>query len=239
MSSSGRSKALLRHDDLPLPVELHAIRGARRLRLRLDETRGLLKLTGPAGMNRELALQWAAEQHAWVERQIAAMPTAEPFVPGARIPLDGADVELAWDAAAPRTPRLDADRLACGGPRDGFARRIELFLKRLALDTLSKETAEMAARAGLAPSSVAVGDAGTRWGSCSASGRIRYSWRLILAPAAARRYVVAHEVAHLRHMDHGPGFKALERQLFGADTGEARLLLRAVGPRLRRVGRRD
>ena len=86
-------------------------------------------------------------------------------------------------------------------------------------------------------SSVSVGDAGTRWGSCSASGSIRYSWRLILASAEVRRYVVAHEVAHLVHMDHGTKFKALERKLFEGDVDAARLLLGRIGSRLKRIGR--
>src|SRR5205085_12520045 len=106
-----------------------------------------------------------------------------------------------------------------------------------ALDTLSKETSEAAGRAGVTLKAVAVGDANTRWGSCSSTGRIRYSWRLILAPPEVRRYVVAHEVAHLVHMDHGPKFKALERRLFGAGLAEAKAALRRIGPRLRRIGR--
>jgi predicted metal-dependent hydrolase len=237
MSSTGRSEALFRHDDLPLPVEIRGIRGARRLRLRLDERRGVLKLTGPLRMSRKAALAWAAGQREWVEAQVGAMLPPEPFVPGARIPIEGADVELVCHPPAPRTPRLQAGRLVCGGPSEGFARRIELFLKRHALDILSRETAECADRAGLSVRSVGVGDADTRWGSCTSAARIRYSWRLILAPPEARRYVVAHEVAHLVHLNHGPGFKALERNLFGGDPSAARLLLRRVGPRLKRIGR--
>ncbi len=237
MSSTGRSSALLHHDDLPLPVEIRPIPGARRLRLRLDERRSVLKLTGPLRMNRKLALDWAARQREWVEAQLGARLADEPFMPGALIPLMGEEVVLDWAEGLPRTPRLDQGRLSCGGPREGFARRIESFLKRLALDTLSLETREIAAAAGLAVRSVAVGDADTRWGSCSSSARIRYSWRLILAPPKARRYVVAHEVAHLRHLDHGPQFKALERELFGGEPAQARLLLRRSGPRLKRIGR--
>ncbi|HJR83675.1 MAG TPA: SprT family zinc-dependent metalloprotease [Sphingomicrobium sp.] len=237
MSSTKRSEALFRHDDLPLPVEIRGIRGAKRLRLRLDEKRGLLKLTGPLRMSRKAALDWAAQQREWVEVQVGAMEPGEPFVPGARIPFEGGDVELVWDRHAPRTPRLDEERLVCGGPSEGFARRIELFLKRRALEALSGDTAEIAGRAGVSVRSVSVGDADTRWGSCSSTGRIRYSWRLILAPPAVRRYVVAHEVAHMRHMDHGPRFKALERELFGGDCDAARLLLRRLGRRLKRVGR--
>jgi predicted metal-dependent hydrolase len=165
------------------------------------------------------------------------MAPGEPFLPGARIPLEGSEVELVWDERSRRIPRLEDDRLVCGGPLEGFARRIELFLKRRALETLSRDTAEIAERAGVSVRSVSVGDADTRWGSCSSSGRIRYSWRLILAPPEVRHYVAAHEVAHMRHMDHGPQFKALERDLFGGDSNAARLLLRRLGGRLRRVGR--
>ena len=237
MSSTARSEALFRHEHLPLPVEIRGVRGARRMRLRLDEKRGVLKLTGPLRMNRKVALDWAAEQREWVEAQIGSMLPPEPFVPDATIPLEGRTVRLAWDVATSRTPKLDDDRLVCGGPQDGFARRIEAFLKRRALDALSVETAEIAQRAGVTLRAVTVGDADTRWGSCSSSGRIRYSWRLILAPPEVRRYVVAHEVSHLVHMDHGPKFKALERELFEGDADAARLLLRRIGNRLKRIGR--
>jgi predicted metal-dependent hydrolase len=237
MSSTGRSEALFQHEDLPLPVEIRGVRGAKRMRLRLDEKSGVLKLTGPLRMNRKAALDWAAEQRGWVETQVGAMLPAEPFVPGAVIPVEGVDVLLRWSELAPRTPRFDAGCLTCGGPQEGFARRIESYLKRRALDLLSSETAEAAKRALVALRSVSVGDAGTRWGSCSSSGRIRYSWRLILAPPEVRRYVVAHEVAHLVHMDHGPKFKALEHRLFEGDADAARLLLRRVGGRLKRIGR--
>jgi predicted metal-dependent hydrolase len=114
---------------------------------------------------------------------------------------------------------------------------VEAFLKRLALDTMSREVAEFAAAGGVIARSVAVGDAGTRWGSCSSQGRIRLSWRLILAPPDVRRYVVAHEVAHLRHLDHSPEFKAFEACLFGPGIGQAKASLRRLGPRLRRIGR--
>ena len=247
MWSNARSKQLAVHPDLPVPVEIHAVRSARRLRLRFDERRRVLKLTCPMRTSRRAALAWAAEQRAWVDTQIADALPGEPFVPGATVPIEGRDTRLKWSQDEGRTPRLVvglvADELRCGGPESAFARRVETFLKRLALDTLSRETAEIAAAAGVRPSSVTVGDANTRWGSCSAERRIRYSWRLILAAPAARRFVVAHEVAHLVHLDHGPGFKQLEARLFAqsfsGDVAAARSLLRAVGPRLKRIGRGD
>ena len=243
MSSSGRSEQLAIHPGLPVPVEIRPVRGARRLRLRFDERRRVLKLTCPPRTSRRAALAWAAEQREWVDAQLAGALPAEPFAPGARVPIEGRETRLLWAAGEARIPRLDGGELRCGGPASAFARRIEAFLKRRALDLLSLETAAAAAAAGVSPRSVSVGDANTRWGSCSAERRIRYSWRLILAPAEARRYVVAHEVAHLVHLDHGPRFKALEERLFaalcGGDVAAARSLLRRLGPRLKRIGRRD
>ena len=241
MSSSARSKELVVHPELPVPVEIHPVRGARRLRLRFDERRGVLKLTCPIRTSRRNAMAWAVEQRDWVDAQIADVLPGEPFAPGATIPIDGRETRLIWTAGESRIPGLADGALRCGGPESMVPRRVETFLKRLAIDTLSCETAAVAAAAGVSPRSVTVGDANARWGSCSAERRIRYSWRLILAPPPARRYVVAHEVAHLVHLDHGPAFRKLEKRLFAelfeGDVDTARTLLRAVGPRLKRIGR--
>ena len=234
MSSNGRSDLI---SGLPVPIEVYPIRGARRLRLRFDEIRGVLKLTCPPRTSRRAALAWALEQRDWVDAQIARALPAEPFAPGASIPIEGRDRRLVWADGEPRTPRLCDDELRCGGPREGFGRRIELFLKRLALSTMSGEAAQFAAVAGVKAHRISVGDAGTRWGSCSSQGRIRLSWRLILASPHARRYVVAHEVAHLVHLNHGPAFKALEARLFGTGLAAAKASLRREAPRLRRIGR--
>lgn len=237
MWSIGRSDTAAAAEPLPLPVEIRSIRSARRLRLRIDERRMVLKLICPARVSRKAALAWAVEQREWIERQLAGIAPGEPLAPGAVIPLEGREIRLIWADGQPRTPRLDGDALSCGGPIAGFGGRIERFLKRRALELLSRETAEFAKRAGAEARSVSVGDADTRWGSCSSAGRIRYNWRLVLAPPEARRFVVAHEVAHLVHLNHGPAFKALEREVFGSDPAQARALLREAAPRLKRIGR--
>jgi predicted metal-dependent hydrolase len=235
--STARSDAHFDHPDLPLPIAIRQVRGARSLRLRYDSARQLLKLTCPPRTSRSAALRWAGEQRAWVDAQLAATPPAEPFRPGARILFEGREIMLDWSPRTPRRAMLKDDILTCGGPIEGFARRVESHLRTVARDTLSDETAACAAIAGVTISGVSLGDADTRWGSCSARGRIRYNWRLILAPPAVRRWVVAHEVAHRRHMNHGAGFKALEAELFDGDVAAARSLLRRLGPRLKRIGR--
>ena len=235
--SNVRSEPLV-HSDLPAPITLQPMRTARRMRLRFDERNGTLKLTYPRGIPKRTVLNWAVSQKAWVEGQLQSVLPPQPFVPGAVIPIGDEEVRLEWEESASRAPKLTSGKLVTGGSAEGFSGRIERFLKRHALELLSRETAEFAALTGVTPASVSVGDAGTRWGSCSSSKRIRYSWRLIFAPAQARRFVVAHEVAHLVHLNHGAEFKALERQLYGGDVSTARALLRRVGPRLRRLGRR-
>jgi predicted metal-dependent hydrolase len=237
MWSTGRSEAALAAA-LPAPIEIRLLKSARRLRLRFDEGSGTLKLTCPWRTSRRAALAWALDQREWIEAQLARAEPGEPFEPGATIPLEGEEVRIAWHPTAPRTPALVDGELQCGGPLDGLPRRLELFLKRRALELMSLEVAQYAAAADVTAASVSVGDAGSRWGSCSSQRRIRLSWRLIMAPPAVRRFVVAHEVAHLVHLDHSAKFKALEARLYGPGLAEAKAALRRIGPRLRRVGRR-
>jgi predicted metal-dependent hydrolase len=237
MWSSARSEASL-EAALPVPIEIRRLRNARRLRLRFDEAAGRLKLTCPWRTSRRSALAWALDQREWIEAQIARAGPAEPFVPDASIPLEGREIRILWREEWPRTPQLVANGLQCGGSESGIGRRIEAFLKRRARDAMSSDIAEYAAAAGVYPRSVTIGDAATRWGSCSSEGRIRLSWRLIFAPPDVRRYVAAHEVAHLLELNHGPEFKALEARLFGPGVSQAKAALRRIGPRLRRIGLR-
>lgn len=236
MWSTGRSEAAL-EAALPVPIDIRPLKTARRLRLRFDEASGRLKLTCPWRTSRRAALSWALDQRDWIETQLARVEPGEPFEPGATVPVEGLELTIVWEQASPRTPVIVGNELRCGGPEAGLPRRIELFLKRRALDVMSQEVAEYAALTDVTPSSVGVGDAGSRWGSCSSQGRIRLSWRLILASPKVRRFVVAHEVAHLVHLDHSAKFKALEARLYGTGLAEAKAALRREGPRLRRVGR--
>lgn len=198
----------------------------------------MLKLTCPWRTSRRAALAWALDQRDWIEAQIARAEPGEPLIPGASIPLDGRETMIVWREDWPRSPQMLAGELRCGGPEAGVERRLEAFLRRYARDTMSRDIAEYSSIAGVSPRSVTIGDASTRWGSCSSQGRIRMSWRLIFAPPQVRRYVGAHEVAHLVHLDHGPEFKALEARLFGPGIAEAKAALRRIGPRLRRIALR-
>jgi predicted metal-dependent hydrolase len=230
------STAIFEHPELPLPIALVRHHAARRLRLRVDHERRQLRLTMPPRGSAQAALRWAAEQRPWVERQLAGAPAQSPFHDGATFPLEGRAVVIRA-VGGRRTVALVGDELLVGGPAEALSGAVLGWLRRKALDTLSAETSAVATAAGVVVSSVGVGDAASRWGSCSTSGAIRYSWRLILAPPDCRRFVVAHEVAHRLHMDHSPAFRRAEERLFGEPVAPARALLREVGPALRLVGR--
>jgi predicted metal-dependent hydrolase len=220
------------------PLVLRVSPRAHRMRLHVDPRTRSVTLTMPKRMSARRALAWAAGHRAWVEQALAAIPETVPFAPGAIVPLHGLPHRLDWDPALPRRIERGEGRLVAGGPADGLDRRLLRWLKAHALDLLGRETREFAQAAGVKVARIGIGDPVSRWGSCSGTGAIRYSWRLILAPEFVRRATVAHEVAHLVHLNHGPDFHALVADLLGADPRPARAWLRREGAALHRVGPR-
>ena len=206
------------------------------MRLKVDSRTGEVTLTYPRRIAQRKALAWAAEQRAWIEARLRELPDKMPIGPGSTLSLEGFPHRIDWQESRSRTVRVEQDRIVVGGPLATLEARLLRWLKAHALNVLERETLEYAGKAGVTVSKVGVGDPVSRWGSCSSSGAIRYSWRLILAPDWVRRATVAHEVAHRIHMNHGPQFHALVEGLFGDDPKPARLWLRREGALLHRVG---
>ncbi len=217
------------------PLRLRTDKRARRLRLRLDPRDGGLTLTVPGGVSRRRALAWAAGHEEWARRAIGRRGSGVALAPDAVVPLFGEPHRVDWSAERPRRVVREEGRLVCGGPLEGLEGRLLRWLRAEALAVLTAETLALAAQKGLRVDRVSVGDPRSRWGSCSSSGTIRYSWRLILAPEWVRRATVAHEVAHLVHMNHAPAFHALVAELLEADPAPARKWLRRQGAALHRI----
>ena len=210
---------------------------ARSLKLSLDPVTGRARLVLPRRAALKPALAWAQGKAGWLADQRARLPRPRPFAPGVMLSVADAALVISWTPGKRRTVLRDGDVLSVEGPADTLPRRVELWLRRAALDLLSRETAEFASLAGVTVAQVAVGDPRGRWGSCASSGVIRYSWRLLLAPGWVRRATVAHEVAHRVHMNHGPQFHALVAELLGVDPTPARDWLRREGAGLHWYGR--
>jgi hypothetical protein len=210
---------------------------AKMMRLRVDPRTGNVLLTVPRRASKRKALEWAAGQSAWIEAAVAHVPQAVAIEPGSVVPLHGRPHLVDWRADRPRRVEATEGRIVVGGPAEGVEARVLRWLKAQARDVLEEETRALAARAERPVSRVSVADTVSRWGSCSSAGAISYSWRLILAPDFVRRATVAHEVAHLVHMNHGAEFHALAAALLGEDPAEARQWLRREGASLHRIGR--
>lgn len=213
--------------DWPLRLVRHA--AARRYRLVFDAVRGELRLTVPRRASEPQALAWAREQQDWIAAQVARDHGPIPVRAGVSLPLRGGLRRVDWNPALPRKISDDGTALTMGGPAETIGPRIARWLKAEALSLLDNESRTLAAAHGIEVASVAVGDPRSRWGSCAADGRLRYSWRLIMVPDEVRRATVAHEVAHRIHMHHGPEFHALVDELNGGSVEMARRWLKANG----------
>jgi predicted metal-dependent hydrolase len=104
-------------------------------------------------------------------------------------------------------------------------RRVRDHLTALAKRDFAARARAAATRIGKSVSRVGVRDPRSRWGSCSSKGSLSFSWRLVLAPDSVVDYVVAHEVAHLIEMNHGPRFWRLVASLV-SDVDKSRAWLR-------------
>ncbi len=232
--STESSDAAILIDGVAMPVRVRRSARARAYKLTIDWLRGELRLSLPARANLKRALGWAQGHEDWVRAQMAVTPAVTLLGDGATFPLEGREVRICWIEGATRTIRLEGDRLILGGAAESVGARVLRWLRTRAKAVLEAETLAMAQDHGLIVASVGTGDTRSRWGSCTSSGAIRYSWRLILAPAWVRRSTVAHELAHLLHMDHSPAFHAAHARIYGEDPRPARAWLKAHGAGLHR-----
>lgn len=210
---------------------------ARGYRLKVDPRSGRVRLVVPNRARLADAMAWAREHEGWVGARLAKLPQPWPIQPGMIIPFGGVDYTLDWSPSHARGPRITENAIQIGGPIDMMPGRLLRWLRKEALTLFDAETREIGARAAVSIGRVGVGDPATRWGSCSSGGDIRYSWRLVLAPAFVRRSIVAHEVAHRVHMNHSRAFHALADSLHEGDPRAVNAWLKRHGPRLHWFGR--
>ncbi|NIJ07421.1 hypothetical protein FHS31_001017 [Sphingomonas vulcanisoli] len=210
---------------------------ARSMRLIVDPRDGAVRLTLPTRASLKQAMAWVESKRGWIEAQLGALPVTTPLAPGAIVPFEGKPLTLVWAADQGRKVAIDGDRLLVGGPEAHLAARTLRWLRSEALERLEDETRFLAGKAGVTIGRVGIGDPKSRWGSCTSSGDIRYSWRLILAPAEVRIATVAHEVAHRLHMHHGPDFHRAVAELLGHEPKQERGWLKKHGHTLHAIGR--
>lgn len=211
--------------ELGAPVAIRVNVRARRLQLRVDATARRVEVTLPRGVSAEHGLRFLSAQRRWIAARLAALPPPVPFVEGAVVPVLGIphSIRRVSDRGAPVC--IGDGEIRVRGASEHVRRRVRDHLIGLARRELGRRARIYAAHIGRPIARIAVRDTRSRWGSCSAKGALSFSWRLVLMPEAVLDYVVAHEVAHLAEMNHGPRFWRLVETL-SPDAAFARAWLK-------------
>ncbi len=223
-------------------VRLRRHRQARRYTLRVQSTSRDVVLTMPMRGSVRDARNFAQKHGNWIAQRMARLPTAAPFGDGELVPVRGEPhriVHCATVRGTVWTEDRDGEKLLCvAGGVAHVARRVRDHLKREARRALEAASFEAAEKLGVSVKRVSVRDQASRWGSCSSTGRLSYSWRLIMAPTFVLEYLAAHEVAHLKEMNHSPRFWRLVHEIY-PEVARAKAWLDAHGGDLHRYGSPD
>lgn len=230
----------LNFDGTPYLVRLNRHRRARRYTLRIDAAMREVVLTVPPRGSLKEAREFAQKHSDWIAARLGRLAKAVPFAHGTVLPLRDVSHRIAHRRAARGTVWSETDhngtRLLCvAGDAPHVSRRVGDFLKREAKRDLDAACGRYARQLGVSIKRLSVRDQASRWGSCSTTGSLSFSWRLILAPPFVLDYLAAHEVAHLVEMNHSPRFWRLIDRLC-PHVARAKAWLDAHGNDLHRYG---
>lgn len=230
----------VRHGGVIYRVALRRRDGAKRMTLRVSQATGDVTLTLPRHVDIDSAATFAEAHGGWIATRLAKRPNAVPFRHGAEVPLRGVPHRIMhWSQTRGLTRAThDTDGkpiIAVAGETAHVARRVRDYLRQAALDDLGEAVARHTRTLGIPAKKLTIRDTTSRWGSCSSAGHLSFSWRLILAPPAVLDYLAAHEVAHLKEMNHSPRFWAVTRRLCPY-TDEAEAWLKRHGASLHAYG---
>lgn len=239
--SNSRSDPVADIEGEAVPIRIRRTAQARRISMRADVVKREIRITMPSYAPTSAAMDFVRAKTKWIAARLHSAPAVSPLHPGGTVAVEGEPHSIVWNPKATRTVRqidgAEGRELVLGGPEDMVESRILRWLKSEARRVFADDLAHYCALAGEPVPRLSVGDQRSRWGSCSSRGTISMSWRLIMAPAQVRRSVIAHEVAHMRHMDHSPQFYAWFEHLFEGDRKTADRWLKMHGTALQRVGR--
>lgn len=238
VSSRKRSVGI---EDVGARVEVRRHPGARRLTLRVSRTRRAVIVTLPLQCDLDEAGTFLSRHIDWVRERLDSLPELVPFAHGMMMPLRGEPHAIIFTGKQ-RSRVVDVTNV-CGrageirvpGDESTAAKRLRHWLLDEAKRDLDVRVSVHAKTLDVRPKRIAVRDQASRWGSCSTTRVLSFSWRLLLAPPRILDYVAAHEVAHLREMNHGPRFWALVKRSV-PDYEASKRWLQVYGLDLHRYG---
>jgi len=235
--SNSRSDPEIEIEGSSFPVRIKRNPRAKRISLRADAIKREIRVTMPTYAPTAEAMAFVYQKREWIAARMQSAPESVVIQNGAAVAFEGEEHRIVWREDLPRRVAQVKGELRLGGPEDMIAQRIIRWLKSEARRTFTTDLAHYCNIAGEDTPRLQLGDPRSRWGSCSSRGTIAISWRLIMAPTDVRRSVIAHEVAHMRHMDHSPAFYQWMDELFEGDRKAADKWLKMHGTGLHHVGR--
>ncbi len=228
-------------DESKFVVRVKRHRQARRYTLRVHAATREVMLTMPQRGSLKEAKAFAEKNGAWIAVRLNRLPDTAPFSDGFAVPLRDVAHRIVHRRGVRGTVWVELDRdeylLCVAGDLPHIARRVADFLRREAKRELERAVKAYAKELGVSIKRVSVRDQSSRWGSCSSTGVLSFSWRLILAPTYVLDYLAAHEVVHLIEMNHSRKFWRLLRDLC-PDMERAKTWLDVHGTDLHRYGSR-
>jgi predicted metal-dependent hydrolase len=217
------------------PVHWRRSTHAKRVSLRIDIRHGAVVVTLPWHEKRRAGIALLRAHSDWIKDRLANLPQRIDIVDGATVPFLGEPHRICHRPDLRGVVTVVEGALHVTGQAEFLRRRVLDFLREEAKRRLKALAGEKAQAEGLAFHNFQVKDTRTRWGSCTSDGCLSFSWRLVMAPIFVQDYVAAHEVAHLRHMNHGPRFWELVDRLT-PHTRAAQAWVIDNGAGLQRVG---
>jgi predicted metal-dependent hydrolase len=210
-------RELLKIDGKSVEVILRADPRARRFIVKVDPATGQVVVVSPTSRSLERALEFARGEKEWIAGRLANVPPPVKLAPGSEILYRGVQHQIRAGNGGRAPVWIDRDALRptirVEGQPEHAARRLVDWLKREARRRIDEHVAEYSEQLCVRPKRITIRDTSSRWGSCSSTRTLSFSWRLILAPPSILEYVVAHEVAHLRELNHRPRFWRLVETL--------------------------
>ena len=200
----------------------------RNLRLSIDRT-GRPVLSIPLFCPDFVARRFVSAHQDWIRAHQPKSP--KKFTDGQSLSILGQKVQIRHDPGRHGTV-LQGDYLLVGGELDFLNRRVTDFIKRQTQTYIEGKAPVLARQIGQTVHRITLKDTTSRWGSCSARGNLNFCWRLGMAPLFVLDYIIAHEVAHLQEMNHGPRFWQVVAQLCDR-RADAEIWLRRHGADLR------
>lgn len=211
MSSADNSK----YNDVPdfleveenrVPLVIKRNRRSKRIYLRYNPAENLFSLTLPHRARLSDGVDFIHTKGDWILETLRQMPQKRALKPGTFIPILGSRCRIKLDEELRGVYALKDDLLILNGPREHLPRRVEDSLRKIVRQEISELVYAKAKQIGKRANRITLRDTRSRWGSCSSDRNLMFSWRLVFAPYEVLDYVVSHEVAHLKHMNHSARF---------------------------------